>query len=95
MTSDEQQQFSTTREWLINEIGRFIKLNEQHGWVDAESFGWMACGDNSLCHRLLEGGDVRTAKMDQILAFMKNPVPPPKWKRYILTPITLTRRVYD
>jgi hypothetical protein len=91
----QEPQFDTTRAWLLHNIHRFLDANLAHGWLDGEAFGWAACRDSGLWERLESGGDVRTSKMDDILAFIQNPVPPKKWDKAVLTPIKLTRRIYE
>lgn len=94
--TDTNKEFGSTSEWLLHNIVRFLDANkDSHGWLDDEAFGWMACRDSALMSRLTDGGDVRTQKMDAILAFIQNPIPPKKWEKAVLTPITITRRVYE
>lgn len=95
MVQDNPAKLTSTAEWLLHNIDRFLDNNLHNGWMDEEAFGWAACKDSSLVERLRNGGDVRTEKMDLILSFVKNPVPPSKWKNDVLTPIKLTRRIYE
>lgn len=95
MADTQEIVFGTTREWLLHNIHRFLEANLEHDWLDGEAFGWASCRDSGLMDRLENGGDCRTGKMDAILAYIQNPVPPSRWVRATLTPIKLTRRVYE
>ena len=58
--------------WLLDQIERFFTINKLDN--DGCLFGWHLCRDRSLVERLRDGGDVTTSKMDEILAFMQDPV---------------------
>lgn len=95
MKSPKTPYSGSTREWLYGNIVKFLDANTEHGWLDDEAFGWMACRDSGLVARLQNKGDTRTDNMDAILAFIQNPIPPEKWKKAVLTPVTINRRVYE
>ena len=61
----------TTILWLLDQIERFLELNELEN--DGNAFGWMLCKDRTLVQRLRDGGDINVTRMDEALAFMKNP----------------------
>ena len=95
MKQEKTIEFKSTAAWLLRNIVLLLEANLYNGWLDEEAFGWASCRDSSLVVRLRNGGNVRTDKMDQILAYLKHPVPPTKWKHDVLTPINLIRRVYE
>jgi hypothetical protein len=61
-----------TAQWLLEIIEEFLTLNELDN--DGCLFGWVLSKDRTLVQRLRDGGDVTTSKMDEILAFVQNPV---------------------
>lgn len=61
-----------TAQWLLEVIEEFLTLNELDN--DGCLFGWVLSKDRTLVQRLRDGGDVTTSKMDEILAFVQNPV---------------------
>lgn len=61
-----------TAQWLLGLIDEFLTINDMEN--DGCAFGWYVSQDRSLVTRLRDGGDVTTTKMDDILAFMQNPV---------------------
>lgn len=92
MAHKESYLSDTMIDWLLGNIERFLDANPG---ISDEGFGWFACKDSSVLGRLRLGGDIRTKKVERILAFLKFPVdhegnPAPEF-----TPTTLTRRVYD
>jgi hypothetical protein len=95
MAKQKNPEYYVTRDWLLENIDRFLDANIETGWLDDEALGWAACEYSSLVPRLRDGGDIRTYQMEQILAYMQDPVPPPKWEKHVLTPIKLTRRIYE
>lgn len=87
--------FKSTADWLLFNLERFVKENEHHEWVNEESIGWAAIKDVKVMERLRQGGCVHTHKMDEILAFLKDPSTPPRWEKYPLKGIKLKRRTYE
>lgn len=61
-----------TAQWLLEVIEEFLTVNELDN--DGCLFGWVLSKDRTLVQRLRDGGDVTTSKMDEILAFVQNPV---------------------
>lgn len=72
MRTKENRIQGPTAVWLLSEIEMFLTLNNLDN--DGCLFGWHLSKDRSLVQRLRDGGDVTTSKMDEILAFMQNPV---------------------
>lgn len=72
-----------TAVWLLSEIERFLTSNDMEN--DGYTFGWHVAKDRMLVTRLRDGGDVTLTRMDDILAFMQNPV----CKREILKPMKI------
>lgn len=95
MADTNTPDFDSTGDWLLHNITEFLDANTHLKWVDGEAFGWMACGDSSVCERLRLGGSITIKKMDKIIEFLKDPIPPSRWKKDTLNPIVLTRRVYE
>ncbi len=95
MTKPKNPQFYSTRDWIIANVDAFLDANVESGWMDEEALGWAACEYSGLVRRLKDGGDIRTYQMEQLLAYMQDPVPPKKWERYTLNPIKLIRRIYE
>lgn len=69
---EQPKKFSSSIEWLLDQIEQFLKANASAG-LTAEGFGWKAIGDPSLVKRLRQGGDVTTRKMDKIIRYLENP----------------------
>lgn len=61
-----------TAKWLLGLIEDFLTANEMDN--DGCHFGWILCGDRTLVQRLRDGGDVSTTRLDEAIAFMRNPV---------------------
>ena len=72
MRTKTDRKTGPTVEWLLARIEEFLTLNAMDN--DGCAFGWYVSQDRSLVTRLRDGGDVTTTKMDDILAFMQNPV---------------------
>lgn len=80
----------TIAQWLLKQIEAFMDLNDMD--VDGASFGWQSVKDCYLVTRLRDGGDIRTANMEKVLAFLQNPVSY-NGKTLNLKPITVKRRM--
>lgn len=69
-TDDAKQ--GPTAKWLLELIEEFMTINGMDN--DGNRFGWLFCGDRTLVQRLRDGGDITTTRMDDAIAFMRNPV---------------------
>jgi hypothetical protein len=93
MKTTQNTRTCSTVSWLLAEIENFLTINSMEN--DGCAFGWYIMRDRSLVSRLRDGGDVTTKKMDDILAFMLNPVTTTRSgepKKLNLKPLTITRR---
>lgn len=59
--------YPTTIDWLIAKIDEFLVL---HPDMSERTFGWRTIKEGGLVDRLHAGGDITTAKLDRIIAFM-------------------------
>lgn len=91
----EEVTFKNTSDWLLYNLEQFIKANEHLPWVTEEAIGWAAIRDSALMERLRGGGTVMVSKMDAILAYLKDPLPPKRWGDSVLVPIKIKRRTYE
>lgn len=62
----------TIAEWLLEHIEEFLSINDMDN--DGNSFGWYVMNDRNLVTRLRDGKDISLRIMEDILAFMQNPV---------------------
>ena len=72
MRVKEERIQGPTTVWLLEQIEEFLTVNQMDN--DGCLFGWVLSKDRSLVTRLRDGGDVTVSKMDEILAFLENPV---------------------
>lgn len=57
--------------WLVGLIEEYLTINDMDN--DGYTFGWLAAKDQKLVERLRDGGDLTLTKMDELIAFMRNP----------------------
>ena len=57
--------------WLLDLIEEFLTINEMDN--DGERLGGIVFNDRTLVCRLRNGADLYVTRMDDLLAFMKNP----------------------
>lgn len=69
MTSKTEITYTSTKSWLLATINDFL---EECPEMSPETFGWKSVKDTTLVERLRNGGDVRTLKLDMIIAFIHN-----------------------
>lgn len=81
---DKEQ--GSTAQWLLGVIDQFLDHNDMA--PDGCTFGWYVAQDRMLVQRLRDGGDVTLTRMDDILAFMQDPVT----KRGNLKPMQIRKK---
>lgn len=67
--ASKKYQYPSTIEWLKAKIDEFLVL---HPDMSERTFGWRTLKESGLVDRLHAGGDITTAKMDSIIAFMQS-----------------------
>lgn len=94
MKTYKDRQTGPTHAWLLSQIEAFMDLNDMS--PDGGTFGWYVKRDSSLVTRLRDGKEVSTGTLDEILAFMKDPVTVTRNgepKALNLKPLNVKRRI--